>query len=468
MDKNSKIAVLGGGIEGLSVIGYLQKKGYKKITLCDKNKEYDNPPPGVDLITGKNYLKNLTKFEVIFRSPGIHIRSNELQTAAKKGIKITSEIKYFFDNCPCKIIGITGTKGKGTTSSLITDILKKAGKDVYLGGNIGTPPLSFLDKLTKNSTVVLELSSFQLQDLKKSPNIAVVLNVTSEHLDYHKSLREYREAKKSIVKYQKTSDFAVANEDYPVSLAYLSKTKAKKHTVSAKKEVKRGAFLKHDTVFLKTDSKPFPIIKRKNIKLPGPHNIENILPATTVAGILNIKPAIIKKSLQTFKGLPHRLEHVKTVDGVKYINDSFSTTPETSIAAINAFEDPIVVIMGGSEKFSDYTDLGKKIIKRKNVKAVVLMGKTRHRIEKAILEANKKATKQVRTLQKQGQKVKNADLPLNLIKVKTFPEAFLAARSKAEKGDIVLLSPACASFDLFKNYKVRGETFREAVKKLQS
>jgi UDP-N-acetylmuramoylalanine--D-glutamate ligase len=450
-----KTAVIGGGIEGISIIKYLQNHGYKKITLCDKNASYDkkNLPKNLTFCLGKNYLKNLKYFDLVFRSPGIPVLSKEIQEALKKGAKITSAIKFFFNKCPCKIIGITGTKGKGTTSTLIYEILKNAGKDVYLGGNIGLPPLDFLDKLTTKSYVVLELSSFQLQDIKKSPKIAVVLNITSEHLDYHSSVKEYREAKKNIIKYQTFKDYVIANKDYQVPLSFLSESKAKRFTVSTKGKVFKGAYVYKNKIYLKIRNQPRLILKKDKIKLPGPHNLENVLPAVAAAGIMRIKPEIIKKTLKEFKGLPHRLEDAGIVNGIKFINDSFSTTPETAIAAINAFESPIVLILGGSEKFSDFKELGEKIVARTNVKVVILMGETKHRIEKAILEANNK--------------VKNRKTPLKIIKAKNFQQAFLSAYSNAQKGDIVLLSPACASFGLFKNYKHRGESFKEAVKKLK-
>ncbi|MFC1656225.1 UDP-N-acetylmuramoyl-L-alanine--D-glutamate ligase, partial [Patescibacteria group bacterium] len=398
----------------------------------------------------------------VFRSPGIHVDYPELQKAREKGSNITSATKLFFDICPCPIIGVTGTKGKGTTSTLIYKILKNAGKNVYLGGNIGESPFGFIDQLNKNSLVVLELSSFQLQDLEKSPHIAVVLNTVSEHLDYHKDVEEYQAAKESIVKYQTKEDVVVANFDYPYHLRYLTLTPAEKFLVSVKKEVGDGTYVEKDKIISTRQWKKETICSTKEVGLIGPHNLENIMPAVTVARYLEIPTDVVKKTILEFRGLPHRLEFIREIDKISYYNDSFSTTPETCIAAIQSFTEPVVLIAGGSDKHSDYSGLAKAIVRQANLKTIVLMGETADKIEESINIANDKATEKADKLNID----QNRDVPLNIVRAKNYGEAFFAARLNAEKNGIVVLSPASASFDMFENYKKRGDAFRKWVESL--
>ncbi len=452
INKSGSIAILGIGIEGRALADYFEKHGYKDVTLCDQKKAL-NEYAEFKLQTGESAFDRLDRFEYIFRSPGIHMNHPELKKARETGSKITSATKLFFDICPCPIIGITGTKGKGTLSTLIYKILKNGGKDIYLGGNIGESPFDFIDQLNENSIVVLELSSFQLQDLKKSPHIAVVLNTVSEHLDYHKDIEEYLSAKESIVRYQTKQDVAVANFDYPYHLRYLTLTPAEKFLVSVKKEVGDGAYVENDKIISVRHWKKEKICGIKEVGLIGPHNLENIMPAVTIAKHLKIPTDIIKKTIIEFKGLPHRLEFIRKVDKISYYNDSFSTTPETCIAAIQSFTEPIVLIAGGSEKHSDYSKLAKVIVHRPNLKTVVLMGETADKIEEAINIVNDKA-------------LKNRSIPLNIVHAKNYGEAFFAARVNGEKNGVVLLSPASASFDMFENYKKRGEAFRKWVESL--
>lgn len=288
-----KIAILGCGLEGKDAEEYFKKQG-GEITLLDR--KFD-----------KNYLKDLNHFNIVVRSPGVYRYLPELIEAKKSGVEISSAIKLFFEKCPAKIIGVTGTKGKGTTATLIYEILKKAGKDVYLAGNIGKPYLELLLKLNKESWVVMELSSFQLIDLNKSPQIAVVLNITSDHLDWHKNREEYIEAKKNIVSHQTASDWAVINEEYETSKNFSKETKGQVIFFS-KNELEEKY--------------------KKNLLLRGEHNLENIAAAVAVAKILKIGDEDILGILSSFKGLEHRLELVGEKDGIKFYNDSFATGPQ--------------------------------------------------------------------------------------------------------------------------------------------
>lgn len=427
--KDKKIAILGFGVEGQSTYQFLKGKGYNNLAIFDEKLK------GADI---ENELNKLSEHDLIIRSPGIHKDHPRL-----KGLNVTSATQLFFELCPCTTIGITGTKGKGTTSSLIYEILKKAGKGVYLGGNIGIPALTFLDELDEDSIAVLELSSFQLHDCTKSPNIAIVLNTTSEHLDYHKDTQEYLQAKEAIVKYQNYDDAAIFNIDYPYHKRYEDLTKAKKYYISAKKTVAHGAYEQRGSLYLFEEE----LIKTDKVGLIGPHNIENILPACIAANILKIPENIIKKVVKEFKGLPHRLEPIGEYKSVRFYNDSFSTTPETCMAAINSFKEPLILIAGGSEKHSDYDELGKLIAGKENLEEVILMGETAKRINESIQ--------------------KNKEIKPNITVVKKYRDAFDLALEKAWNNYVILFSPASASFDQFKNYKHRGEVFRNWVESLK-
>lgn len=450
--KNKKIAVIGAGVEGISTVKYLAKKG-AQIHLLDKKNEEDIDTiileeiqkSKVNFKFGPNYLYSLQDFEIIFRSPGTRPDLIELINAKEKGIQISSQIKYFFDHCPATIVGITGTKGKGTTSALIHEILKEANKETFLGGNIGTPPLDFLDKVTEDSVVVLELSSFQLMDLEKSPHVAVVLGVTSEHMDWHKNINEYIEAKKNMLKNQTENDFVIIGKDSPLAKEIGDSSHAEKYYISTNEVVNRGAYLENDEIVLVTDSR-IHIANVSDVQLRGRHNFQNILAAAVVTKLLEIKPDSISKIVTTFKGLPHRLEFVKEINEVKYFDDSASTNVETAIAAINSFENPKILILGGASKNSDFTPLGQEIAK-KNIKSVILIGAEANRIQKSIERAGKFSGEIFTGL-------KNMD------------EVVKKTRQLASAGDIVLLTPACASFDMFKNYKDRGVQFKEIVRGL--
>ena len=330
--KGKKIAVVGEGIEGKSSAEFLKKQGAIVEIL--------------DLKQGEDYLKGLDKFDFIVRSPGVRLSMLEKHIGRDK---ITSQTKLFFDLCPAKIIGVTGTKGKGTTSSLIYEMLKADDRDVYLGGNIGIPPLEFIDKLTKDSWAVLELSSFQLQDLNKSPHIAVLLMVTSEHLEdwgdrnRHESLAEYVDSKRNILRFQTSGDFAIINRDFPASNESDVHTNGKVYFISREREVEEGCFALGNQVILRVKGNDIPVIDTRELLLRGDHNHENACAATMAAYLAGVKVGTIAKVLQSFKGLEHRLELVDTVNGVEYYNDSFSTTPETAIAAIKSFKNPEVL-----------------------------------------------------------------------------------------------------------------------------
>jgi len=447
------IGIIGLGIEGFSTAKFLLEKG-AKVTVLDRKGEKDLDENiikqikklPVKLILGKDYLRNLNDFKIIVRSPGIKRNLDELLSFEKKGGVITSLTQIFFDLCPGEIIGVTGTKGKGTTSSLIYQMLKTKELPVYLGGNIGNSPLDFLNKLTPKSWAILELSSSQLMDLAKSPHIAVMLMTTSEHLDFHKDIKEYVDAKRNILKFQNAQDFAVINRDYPTSNESDILTEGKVYKISKERETVDGCYVENKKIWVNINGSNEEIIKTEDILLPGDHNLENICAAVMVAKILKVQKENIVEILKTFKGLEHRLELVREVNGVKYYDDSFSTTPETAIAAIKSFKNPEILILGGSGKESDFSELGKVIGKTKNIKAIIGIGKEWERIR---------------------EQIKIVDSGFLVIEGAKDMKTIVAAAYKiAKPQDVVLLSPACASFDMFKNYKERGNQFKEEVGKL--
>ena len=429
MDKylNKKVAVLGLGIEGVDAINFLLAKG-AKITLFEqkenKNLDFEGIQKAkIKIVSGKNYLSGgLKDFDYIVRSPGIYRFTPEIVEAEASGAKVTSAIKIFFEECPGKIIGVTGTKGKGTTSTLIYRILETSGKEVYLVGNIGKPYLQLLPKLSDKSWVIVELSSFQLIDMKASPHIAVVLNITQDHLDWHKDREEYLKSKENIVKYQNSSDFSVINEEYSQSKNFAKLSNAK-------------------IIFFSKNS-----LEQKykvGLQLKGEHNLENIAAAVAAAKCVEIPDKIILNVVKAFRGLEHRLEFVREVNGIKFYNDSFATGPQPTIAAINSFTEPETVILGGSEKGLEFKELRKVIEQKENVRNLITIGLIGKKIVRGI------------------KKKKIIDLgttPMTQIVKKAF--------EITPKGGVVILSPAAASFDMFENYKDRGNQFKKAVQSL--
>ncbi len=461
--KGKKVAVLGFGTEGESAALFLLKSGAKVYVFdvrhedqLDQQRANDLKEKGV-VFQFDAYPNDFFSFDLVVRSPGISPLSAVIEKVRKQGVEVTSATKIFFDLCPCPIIGVTGTKGKGTTASLIYEMLKKQGLDARLGGNIGIPALSLLDSLKRDSWMVLELSSFQLQDLDKSPTIAVVLMVTSEHLDYHRDIKEYVEAKRNILRFQTPHDSAIINRDYPASNESAIATIGQVYFVSRKMGVDRGCYVRDGFVWLKNtdgaasaesfgEPKEEKVIATADILLPGKHNFENACAASIAAKLAGVEIRNIASVLREFKGLEHRLELVRIFNGAKYYDDSFSTTPETAIAAIEAFNEPEILILGGSSKKSDFTELGRVIRDSKNIKAIIGIGEEWPRIKSEI---------------------RNPSSEIRIFEgCKNMQEIVRRAKEIAEVGDVVILSPACASFDMFPNYKERGEEFKHAVNML--
>lgn len=476
MKKTDKIAILGFGVEGRAMCEYLLRHGYEHVTVCDQDVNLEGIPDGLSTRLGERYLEDLSHFDLVFRSPGISFFKSEIQELLGSQTVVSSMTKYFFQYCPVPIVGVTGTKGKGTTASLITEMLRRSGRKVFLGGNIGVPAVSFLDDLSEESLVVLELSSFQLVDLEMSPHVAVVLNVTSEHLDYHSSVEEYRESKYPIVKFQGVSDAVVLNRDYPYTEEFAKLGDGKKLFVSVKSFKKEpndvwidGEHGLESGLFWNDESDPDPrergrreFLKVQEFGLLGRHNWENILPAVAVARYFDVDHFVIETVLREFSGLLHRLEKIDTraCSKTSFYNDSFSTTPEACIAACQTFEDmrkPFFLIAGGSEKGSDFGTLGWKLSQMKSLQKIFLMGPAGVRIGEAISRGFQTCTEDGTVCRDEVSCEHVADLN----------EAVIRAIDDAKKlhGDsVILMSPAAASFNEFKNYKERGERFKELVR----
>lgn len=450
MDNRKNICIFGFGKEGISAANYFGDNAH--ISIIDDKSQDEIPKENFKKLKtkdarfyyGENYPKE-QKFDLLVRSPGFRPDHPKITHFTNQGFLLTSPTNIFFENCPGTVIGVTGTKGKGTTSTLIYEFLKTQNANIFLAGNIGDPMLEILPKIKKNSLVVLELSSFQLIDLKTSPHLAVVLMVTSEHLNWHISQNEYVKSKESIVSYQAQKDFAIINYDFEQSKLYAQKTKAKVRYFSTKVSA-NGVYTKEGYIYSQI-GKLEKVCQTKQILLPGEHNLQNVCAAVAVAKILKIKNSNIVKVLTTFRGLTHRLQLVNEINGVKYYNDSYSTVPETSIAAINALNDPKILILGGSSKKSDFKKLAEQIIQSKSIKALILIGEERAIIKKAINTKGKFYGRIIEGL-------------------KTMKQIVKTAAEIASYGDIVLLSPACASFDMFKNYEDRGQQFTSEVNKL--
>lgn len=449
--ENKNIAILGFGTEGRDVFEYL-KKFDCRITICDKKQESELNLDEVDLgdtalQLGRKYIDNLKSFDVIFRSPGVYRFLPEIVKAENQGVIVTSAIKYFLENCKAKTIGVTGTKGKGTTSTLIYEILKfKNNKNVHLVGNIGRPPLQLLDKLNKDSIVVLELSSFQLIDLEKSPNISVVLNITSDHMDWHKNQSEYVDAKKKIITNQGDGDFAVINADYETSKSFDHLDGGKKYYFSLKKQVE-GVFVKDNIIYSNVIGGEKKIGTTEKLLLRGLHNQENICAAICASILAGASIKQIQKVVYSFNGLEHRLELVKKVKGVSFYNDSFSTNPQTVEAAVESFDEPMTLILGGFDKNLDYNRVFRIIASKENIKNILLIGDMR--IKFKVL------------LKKYEFKGKIIDLEYSFME-----EIVGVAFKSTPKGGVVVLSPGCSSFDMFESYKERGKQFKTEVENL--
>ena len=446
-----KVAVIGLGVSNVPLIDYLKK--YKAdVTVFDSRLIDDIDKSIMDKVTqygmkfslGADYLSKLKGFDLIFRSPSCLPTRKELIEEEKRGAIITTEVEMCMKLTPSKVIGVTGSDGKTTTTTLISEILKARGYNVFLGGNIGTPLFTKVEKMTPDDIVVLELSSFQLMGMSISPSVAVVTNVTPNHLDYHTDLDEYIDAKKAIFKYQDKDDVLILNYDNEVTRSFEKEANGKVIFFSDQEKLTEGYIVDDGTIKFCENGLRKHILNVKDVALIGKHNYQNICAAiAATAGLVDEGTA--RKVATNFTGVHHRLELVKrSTKGVKWYNDSASSSPTRTISGIKAFDDKVILIAGGYDKNLDYTPIASPIVE--GVSSLILMGATKNKIFDAV-------TKELEVQHKK----------MDIYEAFSLEEAIDIANEIARRGDVVLFSPASASFDMFKNAYDRGDKFKAAV-----
>ena len=452
--KGKKIAFIGTGVSHTELIKKYLKKGFD-ITVCDKKmKEKFNENLyselevlGAKFSLGDNYLDAIFSCDIIFRTPGMYFNNPALIKAREMGVVVTSEMETFFNICPCKIYAVTGSDGKTTTTTLISEFLKAEGKTVYLGGNIGKPLLCRVDDIKESDVAVVELSSFQLLSMRESPDVAVITNIAPNHLDVHGTMEEYIGSKCNIIAHQNAFSKTVLNYDNEPTMKLKNIVRGHLLTFSRHSEVPNGAFLNKDGDLCFSDhSEITKIMNMTEIKIPGIHNVENYL--TAISAVWDdVSIESIKKVAREFGGVEHRIEFVREFNGVKWYNDSIATSPTRVLAGLASFDQKLIVIAGGYDKKIPFEPLAKSVNDR--VKILILLGVTAKKIETAVTSY-------------EGYDSQN----LKIVHVNSMEEAVSTAQSLAISGDIVTLSPACASFDMYPNFEVRGEHFKRLVSEL--
>lgn len=451
--KNQKIAVIGLGVSNIPLIDYLYQKNANVTVFDDREEEKLEQNVinkikdyGFKFYLGKGNLNNLKGFDLIFRSPSCLPTKPELIEEKNRGAIVTTEIEQLIKMAPCKIIGVTGSDGKTTTTTLTYEILKNAGYKVYLGGNIGIPLFTKLSEIEPDDIIVLELSSFQLMGMEISPEIAGITNITPNHLNIHKDYQEYIDSKKNIFKYQDENGVLVLNADNDITNSCRDEANGKVIMFSSTKKLENGFIVDNGIIKECEDGIRRHIIDTKDLKLKGEHNFQNICTALALTkGLVDIDKAV--DTIKEFSGVHHRLELVRVIDGVEWYNDSASTSPTRGISALNAFDNKeIVLIAGGADKNLDYTPIGRPIVE--NVRCLILIGQTANKIYEAV---------------KKELELQNKNLDIHMCE--SFKQSLDLAKRVAKSGQIVLFSPASTSFDMFKDMYDRGDRFKEEVMK---
>lgn len=451
---NKKVSFIGLGRSHRELLPMFASKG-AIVTLRDKRtreqigEEADKLEAlGIKLTLGENYLENLCEEDIILRTPGMNYFTPALQQARKSGAFVTSEMELFFDLCPCKIYAVTGSDGKTTTTTVISEFLKAQGFSVFLGGNIGFPLLPRIEQIGPDDRAVVELSSFQLISMRKSPDVAVITNVAPNHLDVHKDMQEYIDAKRNIYLHQGGISRTVINADNEITASFLPEIRGEAMQFSRRITPALGCYLAEDGTLTMNDRHSVtPVLHMDEIRIPGIHNVENYLAAISAIWGEVSKENIVSVA-KNFGGVEHRIEFVRELDGVTWYNDSIASSPTRTIAGLNSFKQKLILIAGGYDKKIPFEPLAPKIIEK--VKVLILMGVTAPKIEAAVTACEGYDPDQ-----------------LTILHVSSMQEAVQKAREVAEKGDIVSLSPACASFDLYPDFEARGRHFKELVNALQ-
>ncbi|MBR3949770.1 MAG: UDP-N-acetylmuramoyl-L-alanine--D-glutamate ligase [Oscillospiraceae bacterium] len=441
--KGKKIAVLGLGVSNRPLVRLLLEFGCD-VVGCDRTPRekleeevLELEKAGCRLSVGETYLEGV-EADVLFRTPGMHPGNPAIQALAAKGAEVTSEMEVFFEVCPCTLLAVTGSDGKTTTTTLVSEMLKAAGKTVWLGGNIGTPLLPLVRRMKPEDFAVVELSSFQLMDMKRSPSRAIITNLAPNHLDVHKDMEEYVDAKKNIFRYQDETGLLILNADNAITAAFTGNgtTRFFSRQGSAYVDVREGVICRNGE----------PVLNVGDILIPGVHNIENYMAAIAMVEGL-VEDETVRQVARTFGGVEHRIELVRIRDGVKFYNDSIASSPSRTVAGLRSFSEKVILIAGGYDKHIPYDVLGPEICA--HVKKLFLGGATGKLIREAV-EACPDYDPDA----------------LEILDCETFEPAVRAAAAAAKPGDIVLMSPASAAFDQFKNFMVRGEFYKKLVKEL--
>lgn len=443
-----KVAVVGIGVSNIPLINFLLELGAKVTAFDKKTKEQlgdvaaDFENKGVNLELGEGYLDKLTGFEVVFKTPSMRIDSDALVRVKAEGAYVTSEMEEFVKYTKGKVFAVTGSDGKTTTTTIISKLLEAEGYKTWVGGNIGTPLFAQIEEIKDEDKVVLELSSFQLMTMKEEINVAVCTNLAPNHLDMHKDMQEYIDAKKNIFLYQEADDVLIVNRENDITYGFEKEAKGIVKEFSSKRVIENGAYYKDGVLYLEG----IEVCRKEDIVIKGMHNVENYL-AAFLATMDDVSIANMKKVAESFTGVEHRCELVRELDGVKYYNDSIASSPTRTLAGLKAFDEKVILIAGGYDKHIPFEPLAYEGYPY--IKELILVGATSDKIQAAFdkLEAEK-------------------GIKVNIQRVDTFEGAIMLAKKIAKSGDIVTLSPACAAFDLFPNFMVRGKKFKEIVNSL--
>ena len=448
--KGKRVLVLGLGVSNRPLVRLLLRYGIE-VSCCDKTPREKLDPEllelearGAKLHLGEHYLEGLSG-DVVFRTPGLHPDTPQIRALRESGARISSEMEAFFELCPGQIIAVTGSDGKTTTSTLISELLKKQGFRVWLGGNIGTPLLDRADEIRPEDFVVLELSSFQLMYFPYSPSTAVITNLSPNHLDIHKDMEEYTRAKENIYLHQTAQDVLILNRDNEITHSFAAKARGQVLEFSRLTEPERGVFL-HDGAIWRKGERVEKLLEQSDILLPGIHNVENYMAAILAVGD-RVTAETIRALARSFGGVEHRIELVREKDGVRYYNDSIASSPTRTIAGLRSFRQKVILIAGGYDKHVPFEPLGPEIVE--HVKTLILSGATAPKIEAAVRSAPNYTPGSPEILREED-----------------FYEAIRLSSRVAEPGDVVILSPAGPAFDKFKNFMVRGQEFKKTVRSL--
>lgn len=461
--KDKKISFIGVGVSHNDLIRLFLKKGFD-VSICDAKTLGDESIPdkdkfssslfeefskmGAKFYLGKDeYMNGVLNSDIVFRTPGMYFNHPDIKAAREKGVIVTSETELFFDLCPCKTYAITGSDGKSTTTTLVKEFFERDGKKVFFGGNIGKPLLSRIEEITENDVAVVELSSFQLISMRESPYAAAITNITPNHLNVHGTMEEYIESKCNILYHQNAFSKAVLNYDNENTRSLAPLVRGNLSFFSRQIIPETGSFLSEDGWLCYNDKgSTTKILHKDDIKIPGIHNVENFLTAIALTwGDVSAKSVV--QTAKEFGGVEHRIEFVRELDNVRYYNDSIASSPTRVMAGLNSFDRKLIVIMGGSDKGISFAPMAPLILKK--VKLLIVMGETAKAIRAAVEEC-------------EG----FAESGLKIIDVKNMNEAVKTARENAVSGDIVSLSPACASFDMYRMFEERGNHFKQLVNEL--